>query len=80
MRSVLSISGPYKKLQMIKKNAKKEGMTISAYVIHKIDADTEYAITEQELLTYREEARKDVKNGRAKKLHAAEDLLLAELP
>ena len=57
-----------------------EGLTISAYVIHKIDEYLEHPITEQELLTYREEARRDVKHGRAKKLYSAEDLLLPELP
>ena len=80
MRSVLSISISPKKLQAIKKRARQEGLTISAYVIHKIDEYIEHPITEKELLTYREEARQDVKNRRAKKLHSADDLLLPELP
>ena len=80
MRSVLSISIPPKKLASIKKRAKSEGMTISAYVIHKIDEDIEHLITEEELLEYAKEAREDLRHGRVKKLRSPEDLLLPELP
>ena len=80
MRSVLSISIPPKKLAIAKKQAKEQGMTISSYFVHMIDEKVEHLITEQELLTYREEARQDIKNGRAKKLHSVQDLLLPELP
>ncbi len=62
MRSVLSISGPPKKLQMIKKKAKEEGLTISAYVIRIFD-EGETMISEEELLQDVRQNRKDIAAG-----------------
>jgi phosphosulfolactate synthase (CoM biosynthesis protein A) len=63
MRSVLSISIPPKKLAALKKRAKNEGMTISAYVIQKID-DEENMISEEELLEDIRQNRKDIAAGK----------------
>lgn len=63
MRAVLSISIPPKKLAALKKRAKSEGMTISAYVIHRID-DEENMISEEELLEDIRESEKDFAAGR----------------
>jgi macrodomain Ter protein organizer (MatP/YcbG family) len=63
MRAVLSISIPPKKLQIIKKKAKKEGMTISAYVIQLIDEE-EGMISEKELLEDLKQGEKDFAEGR----------------
>ncbi len=65
MRSVLSISLPPKKLAFIKKRAKSEGMTVSAYVIQKIDEE-EHMISEAELLEDIRQGRKDFKEGKCR--------------
>ncbi len=80
MRSVLSISIPPKKLALLKKRAKSEGMTISAYVLQKVDEEMDAEISEKELLQYAAEAEDDVRTGKTKKLLKPEDLLLPELP
>lgn len=80
MRAVLSISIPPKKLAALKKRAKSEGMTISAYVIRQIDEESEHVISEQELLSFWQEAKADLQSGKVKKLHNPDDLLLPELP
>lgn len=63
MRSVLSISIPPKKLAALKKMAKTEGMTISAYVIHVLDQE-EAMISEDELLRDIRQNRKDIAAGK----------------
>lgn len=63
MRSVLSISIPPKKLAALKKRAKNEGMTISAYTIHLLD-ESETMISEDELLSDIRENRKDIAAGK----------------
>ena len=62
MRSVLSISIPPKKLQAIKKKAKEEGLTISAYVVSLLD-EGEMMISEEELLNDVRQNRKDIAAG-----------------
>jgi len=67
MRAILSISIPPKKLAALKKRAKIEGMTISAYVIQKIDED-EYMISEDELLEDIKQGREDLAKGRYRRM------------
>lgn len=57
-------------------------MTVSGFVLHVIDLDEqeEHVTTEEELLAFAEEAQKDVRSGKTKKLRSPEDLLLPELP
>ena len=80
MRSVLSISIPPKKLKVLKKKAKQEGMTVTAYVLGRIEEDFEADISEKELLRSWKQAEKDLRQGKAKILKNPEDLLLPELP
>lgn len=81
MRSVLSISIPSKKLSILKKKAKAQGMSVSAYVVEKIEEDLEpHLITEKELLQYVKEGQEDLKHGRVKVLRNPKDLLLDRLP
>jgi hypothetical protein len=75
MRSVLSISIPPEKLKILKKKAKKEGMTVTAYVVGRIDEDLEADISEKKLLQYWKEAREDLKQGRVKEWKHPDDLL-----
>ncbi len=63
MRAVLSISIPPKKLAALKKRAKSQGMTISAYIIQKMDEE-EHMISEEELLEDIRESEKDFAEGR----------------
>ncbi|MBP7114060.1 MAG: hypothetical protein KBA40_01255 [Candidatus Peribacteraceae bacterium] len=63
MRSVLSISIPPKKLAALKRRAKREGMTISAYALRIFDAEEQF-ISEEELLRDIEQGRKDFKEGK----------------
>lgn len=62
MRSVLSISIPPKKLASLKKRAKSQGMTISAYVLRFVDEED--VIPEEELLRDIHQNRKDIAAGR----------------
>lgn len=73
MRSVLSLSIPPKKLALLKKRAKDEGMTISAYVIHKIDEE-EHMISEEELLVDIRQGRKDFKEGKCRVMGHADKI------
>lgn len=75
MRSILSISVPPKKLAVLKKRAKAHGVTVSAYIIRKIEEDIEHEITEKELLQYAREAKSDVKHRKVKELKYPEDFL-----
>lgn len=63
MRSVLSISVPPKKLAILKKRAKKAGLTVSAYVLRIVDED-EHLISEEELLEDIRQSEKDFAAGR----------------
>lgn len=63
MRSVLSISIPPKKLAALKKRAKCEGMTISAYVLSFVDQG-EDLITEAELLEDIRQGERDLAQGK----------------
>ncbi|MFH0770147.1 MAG: hypothetical protein V1926_02100 [Candidatus Peregrinibacteria bacterium] len=63
MRSVLSISIPPKKLAALKKRAKRQGMTVSAYFLRFVDEE-ERLITEEELLRDIQLSEKDFKAGR----------------
>ncbi len=81
MRAVLSISIPPHKLAKLKKRAELQNMTVSAYVIGKIEEDDyEEVITEEDVLIYAKEAKKDFLVGNVKKLSSPQDLLLPELP
>ncbi len=79
MRAVLSISIPPEKLAALKKKAQLANMTISAYILQRVDEE-EHLINEDELLFYAKEARKDFLSGKTKKLLNPQDLLLPELP
>ncbi len=63
MRSVLSISIPPKKLAALKKRAKSQGMTISAYILRFVDEE-EHMISEQELLEDIRQSERDFAAGR----------------
>ncbi len=80
MRSVLSISIPPKKLKILKKKAKEQGITVTAYVLGRIEEDFAADISEKELLRNWKEAEKDLRDGKAKILASPDDLLLPELP
>jgi predicted DNA-binding protein len=79
MRSVLSVSIPAATLRRLKKKAKDEDMTVSAYIVRLVDEE-EGAITEEELLAFAKEAEEDVRTGKAKRLKSPQDLLLPKLP
>ncbi len=80
MRSVLSISIPPKKLKILKKKAKEQGITVTAYVLGRMEEDFAADISEKELLRSWKQAEKDLRQGRAKILKSPDDLLLPELP
>jgi len=65
MRSVLSISIPPKKLKALKKKAKKDGITISAYVLRIIDEE-EHMISEKELLEDIRIGEKEFREGKCR--------------
>jgi hypothetical protein len=62
MRSVLSISIPPKKLIALRERAAIEGMTISAYVLRRIDEEEEL-ISEDQLLKDIAENHKEIARG-----------------
>ncbi|MEI8229959.1 MAG: hypothetical protein WCG83_02360 [Candidatus Peregrinibacteria bacterium] len=63
MRSVLSISIPPKKLAALKKRAKSQGLTVSAYFLRFVEEE-EHLISEEELLEDIRQSEKDFKAGR----------------
>jgi hypothetical protein len=72
MRSVLSISVPPKKLAALKKRAKSQGMTISAYVLRFVDEE-ERMISEEELLEDIRVGEKEYRDGKCKVLRTDAD-------
>jgi len=73
MRSVLSISIPPKKLKALKKKAKKDGITISAYVLRIIDEE-EHMISEEELLEDIRIGEKEFREGKGVVLRSDDDI------
>ena len=75
MRQILSISLPDQTTQLIKKRAKKRGFdSVSGYIKYLFSLD-EDLISEKELLAAAEQARKDYKEGKLKKLNSLSDLM-----
>lgn len=73
MRAVLSISIAPKKLQAIKKKAKMEGLTISAYVIRMFDEE-EKMMTEEELLEDIHIGEQELRDGKGTVLRSENDI------
>ncbi len=73
MRSVLSISIPPKKLSVLKKRAKSEGMTISAYILRFVDEE-EKMISEEELLEDIRISEQEYRDGKCKVLRSDADV------
>lgn len=81
MRSVLSVSIPAATLHRLKKKAKDQDITVSAYIQRIVLQDQEEDLmTEDQLLAFANEAERDVRTGKTKRLKKPEDLLLPELP
>lgn len=74
MRSVLTISLPPQKKKEIEKRAAKANKTTSAYILYTIELEHSL-ISEDELLKMAEQAEKDYRAGKTKKLKSLGDLI-----
>ncbi|MBD3328345.1 hypothetical protein GF340_03510 [Candidatus Peregrinibacteria bacterium] len=74
MRTVLTLSVTDEQKKIIKKRAKKAGLTVSAFVIQSIGIDDD-VITEKELLEMVAQGQKEYREGKTVTIKNGADLL-----
>lgn len=74
MRSILNISLPPEKREIIEQRAKKTHKSVSAYILYAVQLE-QNLIQEDEVLVMAEKAEQEYKKGKTKKLKNLKDLM-----